>query len=84
MTFRERDIAEGFEEHKLDALFLDVSNPRDYLSQIHAALAGGSFFGSILPPTNQVINLVTDLQSSDFGLIEMEELPLGRYKTVSV
>lgn len=83
VAFKERDIADGLEEHGTDALFLDVANPWDYLSQLHAALAGGGFFGSILPTANQGINLVAALESSDFGLIEVEELLLRPYETVS-
>ena len=67
----------------MDARFLDVDNLWEYLSQVHAAVACGGFFGSILPPVNQVINLVADPQSSDFGSMEMEELLLSPYKTVS-
>lgn len=67
----------------MDALFLDVANPSGYLSQVHAGLAGGGFFGSILPTANQVINLVAALQRSDFGLIGVEELLLQPDKTVS-
>jgi len=83
VVFHTGAIEEGFEERGVDALFLDVANPWDYLEQAHAALAGGGFFGSILPTANQVINLVAALESSDFGLIEVEELLLRPYKTVS-
>ena len=83
VDFKERDIAEGFDERGVNALFLDVANPWDYLEQAHAALAGGGFFGSILPTANQVINLIAALEAADFGLIEVEEILLRPYKTVS-
>jgi tRNA (adenine57-N1/adenine58-N1)-methyltransferase len=83
VVFRERDIAEGFEEHGVDSLFLDVADPWDYLEQAHAVLSGGGFFGSILPTANQVINLIAALESTNFGLIEVQELLLRPYKTVS-
>jgi tRNA (adenine57-N1/adenine58-N1)-methyltransferase len=82
VVFRERDIGEGFDERGVDALFLDVANPWDYLEQAHTALAGGGFFGSILPTANQVINLIAALEAMDFGLIEAEEILLRPYKTV--
>jgi tRNA (adenine57-N1/adenine58-N1)-methyltransferase len=82
VVFRERDIGEGFDERGVDALFLDVANPWDYLEQAHTALAGGGFFGSILPTANQVINLIAALEAMDFGLIEVEEILLRPYKTV--
>jgi tRNA (adenine57-N1/adenine58-N1)-methyltransferase len=78
-----RDIAEGFDERDADALFLDLPNPWDYLAQVHAALAGGGFFGAILPTTNQVSRLIDALEKAGFGLIEVEELLLRQYKAVS-
>jgi tRNA (adenine57-N1/adenine58-N1)-methyltransferase len=83
VIFKERDITDGFDERGVDALFLDVANPWDYLDQAHAALTGGGFFGSILPTANQVINLIAALEATDFGLIEVEEILLRPYKTVS-
>jgi tRNA (adenine57-N1/adenine58-N1)-methyltransferase len=35
---KERDIAEGSDDHGADALFLHIANPWDYLEQAHAAL----------------------------------------------
>jgi tRNA (adenine57-N1/adenine58-N1)-methyltransferase len=83
VTFKERDVAEGFDEGGVDALFFDLPNPWDYLDQAHAALVGGGFLGSILPTANQVINLVAALEGADFGLIEVEELLLRSYRTAS-
>jgi tRNA (adenine57-N1/adenine58-N1)-methyltransferase len=82
VEFRLRDIAKGFDERDVDALFLDLSNPWDYLVQAHEALAGGGFFGCILPTTNQVSRLIGALEETGFGLIEVEELLLRPYKTV--
>jgi tRNA (adenine57-N1/adenine58-N1)-methyltransferase len=80
VMFKERDIAEGFDERGIDALFLDLPNPWDYLDQACAALRGGGFLGSILPTANQVINLVAALEGADFGLVEVEELLLRSYR----
>jgi tRNA (adenine57-N1/adenine58-N1)-methyltransferase len=82
VAFRQRDIAEGFDERDADALFLDLPNPWDYLTQAHAALASGGFFGCILPTTNQVSRLIGALEEASFGLIEVEELLLRPYKAV--
>lgn len=82
VEFKLRDIAEGFDEHDADALFLDVPNPWDYVEQAHAALVGGGFFGSILPTTNQVSHLIDALGQKGFGFIEVEELLLRPYKAV--
>ena len=82
VTFKVRDIQEGFDEVGADALFLDVREPWYYLEQVHAALKGGGFFGSILPTTNQVSALLRHLPRHAFGFIEVEELILRPYKAV--
>ena len=83
VEFKLRDVAEGFDETDVDALFLDLPNPWAYLSQAHAALKNGGFFGSILPTANQVSRLVAALEVSSFGLIEVEEVLLRPYKPVA-
>jgi tRNA (adenine57-N1/adenine58-N1)-methyltransferase len=82
VEFKQRNIAEGFDEDDADALFLDVPTPWDYLPQAHAALASGGFFGSILPTANQVSHLIGALEEAHFGLVEVEELLLRPYKAV--
>jgi tRNA (adenine57-N1/adenine58-N1)-methyltransferase len=82
VEFKLRDVAEGFDERDVNALFLDLPNPWDYLVQAHEALASGGFFGSILPTTNQVSRLLGALEEAHFGLIEVEELLLRQYKAV--
>jgi len=83
VEFKLRDIAEGFDEVEVDALFLDVRRPWDYLSQAAAALKDGGFFGALLPTTNQVSALVTGLEALGvFGHIEVEEILVRPYKPV--
>ncbi len=82
ITFRLRDIEEGFDETEADALFLDVPAPWHYLRQVHAALQGGGFFGAILPTTNQVIQLLRTLETWPFAFVEVEEILLRAYKVV--
>lgn len=78
-----RDIADGFDETEVDALFLDVRHPGRYLSQVAAALKAGGFFGAILPTTNQVSDLLSALQRhGEFAFLEVEELILRPYKAV--
>jgi tRNA (adenine57-N1/adenine58-N1)-methyltransferase len=83
VTLKHRDIADGFEETEVDALFLDVPAPWYYLEQAHRALRGGGFFGSILPTANQVIELLRALERSPFAFLEVEEVVLRGYKVVS-
>jgi tRNA (adenine57-N1/adenine58-N1)-methyltransferase catalytic subunit len=83
VQFRLRDIAEGFDETEVDALFLDVRRPWAYLDQATAALRDSGFFGAILPTTNQVAALVRGLEGKEaYGQIEVEELLLRPYKAV--
>jgi tRNA (adenine57-N1/adenine58-N1)-methyltransferase len=83
VEFKLGDAAEGFDERGVDALFLDLPNPWDYLGQAHEALAGAGFFGCILPTANQVSRVIDALEEMSFGMIEVEELLLRPYKAVS-
>lgn len=76
-----RDITEGFNERDVDAVFLDLPNPYDFLGQVRQALKYGGFFGSILPTTNQVTNLVSALNRNDFVNISVCEILLRYYRT---
>ncbi|MHC1785001.1 MAG: tRNA (adenine-N1)-methyltransferase [Anaerolineaceae bacterium] len=80
VDFRIGDIADGFEETGVDALFLDVQNPYDYIPQVRAALKPGGFFGSIQPTTNQVSRLLQALRFEKFAFIEVLEIMLRFYK----
>ncbi|WP_376791928.1 tRNA (adenine-N1)-methyltransferase [Thermoflexus sp.] len=81
VTWRIRDIAEGFDETGADALFLDLPEPWAYLPQAATALRGGGFFGAILPTANQVIRLLEALPAHGFGFIETVEILLRPYHT---
>ncbi len=85
VEFKLRDIAEGFDERDVDALFLDLRTPWDYLEQATEALAGGGFFGCLVPTANQVIRLLQALESGRYplGMVEVEELLLRPYKAVA-
>jgi tRNA (adenine57-N1/adenine58-N1)-methyltransferase len=83
VEFKIRDIAEGFDEMDVDALFLDVRTPWDYLEQARRALKGGGFFGALVPTTNQVSHLIAGLEHYSFGHIEVEELLVRSYKPVA-
>lgn len=80
VDFRIGDIAEGFDVEAVDALFLDVANPYDYISQVKSALKPGGFFGSILPTTNQVSRLLQALRFEKFAFVEVLEIMLRFYK----
>jgi tRNA (adenine57-N1/adenine58-N1)-methyltransferase len=83
VEFKLRDIADGFDETDVDALFLDVRQPWLYLSQVTQTLKDSGFFGAILPTTNQVTELVAGLEAQQtFANIEVEEILVRPYKAV--
>jgi len=82
VTFHGRDISDGFDERDVNALFLDVREPWEYLPQARAALRGGGFFGALVPTINQVITLADHLYDGPWFMMEIEELILRPYKTI--
>ncbi len=83
ITWHVRNIAEGFEERGVDALFLDVRTPWEYLHHVREALRQGGFFGALVPTTNQVSQLLEALYDQSFVLVTVEELLLRGYKPVA-
>jgi tRNA (adenine57-N1/adenine58-N1)-methyltransferase len=83
VSLKERDIAEGFDEQGVDALFLDLPNPYEYLPQVRQALKSGGYFGSILPTTNQVSRLIHVFHANGFALVDVCEVLLRYYKPVA-
>lgn len=83
VDFKLRDIAEGFDERNVDAVFLDLPTPHDYIRQAKDALKPGGYLGSILPTTNQVSTLLIELRRSNFAFIEVCEILLRYYKAVA-
>ncbi len=82
VTFKIRDIAEGFDETGVDALFLDLPKADEHIAQVRAALKPGGFFGCILPTTNQVSKMLQALEKHKFAFIEVCEIMLRYYKPV--
>jgi tRNA (adenine57-N1/adenine58-N1)-methyltransferase len=80
VEFKLADIADGFDETNVDAFFLDVANPYDYISQVRAALKPGGFFCSIVPTFNQVELLLGSLRRYRFAFVEVCEILLRYYK----
>ena len=82
VTFKLRDIQEGFDESGVDAVFLDVQNAYDFLTQVRQTLKSGGFFGSIMPTTNQVQRLLISLHQNHFAFTDVCEVILRYYKPV--
>jgi len=80
VEFKVADIGAGFTETNMDAMFLDVANPWDYVGQVRSALKPGGFFCSLLPTFNQVESLLVALRRNHFAFVEVCELLLRYYK----
>lgn len=80
VTLKLGNVADGFEERNVDALFYDLPTPYDYIPQAREALKPGGFFGCILPTVNQVSALLVALRRERFAFIDVCELLLRFYK----
>ena len=80
VEFKLGDIADGIAERDMDACFLDVPNPWDYIPQVRAALKPGGYFCNLVPTVNQVERLLYALRHEHFAFVEVCELLLRYYK----
>lgn len=81
VEFKIGDASEGFAERDLDAIFLDLPNPQDYLHHVRQCLRGGGSLGMILPTFNQVELILKALKEYNFALVEVSEIMQRFYKT---
>ncbi len=84
VELKQRDIRAGFDERAVDALFLDVREPWLFLAQARAALKGGGFFGALVPTTNQVSDLLAEMERlGGWADVEVVEILTRYYKAVA-
>lgn len=84
VEFIHADSTKGFQvDEKVDAVFLDMPAPETCIPQAREVLKDGGFFGSLVPTTNQVQNILRALDQSAFGLVDVEEIMTRRYKPVA-
>jgi tRNA (adenine57-N1/adenine58-N1)-methyltransferase catalytic subunit len=84
VDFKVRDIRGGFDEKGVDALFLDLREPWLFLAQAHSALGGGGYFGALLPTTNQVSEILAEMDRlGGWVEVEVSEILHRFYKTNS-
>jgi len=82
VILKHQDIADGFEERNIDAIFLDVHNAYDFILHVRNSIKPGGHFGCIMPTTNQVTRLIEALRQYTFVLIDVCEIMLRYYKPV--
>jgi tRNA (adenine57-N1/adenine58-N1)-methyltransferase len=83
VTFKQADIAQGFDEIGVPALFMDLPHPENYLTQVRKALRPGGFFSCIVPTVNQVSDILPALHREQFAYTEVCEILMRYYKTVA-
>jgi tRNA (adenine57-N1/adenine58-N1)-methyltransferase len=82
VTFIEKDIAEGFEQSDVNAVFLDLHNPQEFLGQARDALQGGGYLGVFVPTVNQMVTVLNDLYHGAWYLLQADELILRHWITI--
>ena len=81
VEMKQRDIRDGFDERGVDALFLDVREPWMFLTQARAALKSGGCFGSLVPTTNQLSEILQEMERlGNWADIEVVEILMRHYK----
>lgn len=81
IEFNVRDLSEGFKERDVDAVFLDLPTPWDFIDKAHEALAYGSRIGILVPTTNQVSGTLEKLEEFGFADMEVVEIMMRHFKT---
>ncbi|MGJ8455133.1 tRNA (adenine-N1)-methyltransferase [Pseudothermotoga sp. U03pept] len=77
-----RDIQEGFDEI-VDAIFLDVPDPWNYIENCYRALVGSGNLAIVCPTTNQVQMVLAQMEKCNFINLEVWESLFRQYKPVS-
>jgi tRNA (adenine57-N1/adenine58-N1)-methyltransferase catalytic subunit len=80
VEFKLGNVEDGFDEEGVDAIFLDLPNPYDYLPQVRKALKPGGYFGTLLPTTNQIAKLLVALNRERFAFVDVCEILLRYYQ----
>jgi len=81
VDFKLGDIAEGISVRGFDAVFLDIPNAYELISQVKQALKPGGHFGCIFPTINQVMRLLPALHANNFKVVDICEIMLRYYKS---
>jgi tRNA (adenine57-N1/adenine58-N1)-methyltransferase len=81
ITFRRQDLAEGFAERDMDAVFLDVPNPHDFLTTAWEALAPGRRLGILVPTFNQIQSVLEGMREVPFADVQVVEVLQRSLKT---
>ena len=81
VEFKLGNAADGFAEREMDAAFMDVPNPYDYIPLVKQSLKGGGYLGMLVPTVNQVSRCLQTLKQAQFAFVEVCEILLRYFKT---
>lgn len=81
ISFKVRELAEGFDEKGADAVFLDLRDPWNYVDAAWRTLFPGRRIGILVPTYNQIEATLQALQQRGFADITVLELLLRELKT---
>lgn len=76
VTIKHKDVTNGFDEVKVDAVVLDLGDPCEIIPHAYNALKLGGVLTVFMPTYNQVERVYETLKGYDFGDIEAVELIL--------
>ncbi len=78
----EGDVADGFQQNDVDALFLDVRDPWNHVQTVANAVRPGAPVCFLVPVVNQISKLLEALEVAPFDDIEVVEILVRRWKPV--
>ncbi|AEA33512.1 tRNA (adenine-N1)-methyltransferase [Hippea maritima] len=81
IEIKHRDIAEGFDEKDVDAVFIDVKEPWLYLENAIKPLKNGKLIAVLVPTTNQVSVVLKEMERLPLIDIEVSEILQRFWKT---
>ena len=81
VSFINKNISEGFDQEGVNAVFLDLPNPYDFLIHVRKSLRVGGYFGTLLPTTNQITKTIIALRRNGLEYIETCEILLRYYQS---
>jgi tRNA (adenine57-N1/adenine58-N1)-methyltransferase catalytic subunit len=82
VTITHRSLEQGIDQQGLDAFFLDVREPWNFIRIIYDAIKPGGHLGFLIPTTNQVSKLLQSLIYFDIWITEITEIFMRKYKNV--
>ncbi|MCX7990892.1 MAG: tRNA (adenine-N1)-methyltransferase [Proteobacteria bacterium] len=83
VSFKNKDIEDGFDENAVDAIFLDVKFPEKYIGHCYKSLKNSGNLCVFVPTANQVSDTLKALENHRFFKTDVLEIFLRKYKTVA-